>query len=60
MCIRSEEYNKIMQSDDVHAMVEFSEECENQCVKYGSCDYLGWLDDRIKEILERHGLSSNS
>lgn len=51
MCIKVE-YNKILESNDWNDINNFMDKCYD-CVKYGNCDYYGYLDDKLVQ-LETH------
>ena len=45
MCIKNT-YNDILRIDDIGLINDFMDDC-SICPKYGSCDYLGWLDRKL-------------
>jgi hypothetical protein len=48
MCIKAN-YNSVLESNDWNKINNFMDDCYN-CVKYGSCDYLGYLDEKLIEL----------
>lgn len=49
MCIK-DNFNEILQSGDEGLINLFMNECESNCVKYGSCDYHTMLDEQLRMI----------
>lgn len=50
MCIK-DNYNEICyNTTDLQKIYDFMDDCENNCIKFGSCDYNGMLNDKCVDL----------
>lgn len=47
MCIK-DNFNQICFIGNEKQINEFMDDCEINCIHYGSCDYYSMLDDKLK------------
>lgn len=50
-CTR-DDYNEILEANNYQQISEFLDDCEFNCLHFGSCDYCGWMGDKLKELEE--------
>ena len=49
MCVR-DDFNDIWQNGSWSNINTFMDYCAEYCHKFGSCDYYGYLSDKLKEL----------